>query len=86
MASPVTLRLDPEIRRRVASIARRRATSTSQVLREAITSWLDREEKAGSAYESMKHFVGIMRGGDPALSANTGRRLTELFQARRKRP
>jgi predicted DNA-binding protein len=85
MASPVTLRLDPEIRRRVARIARRRATSTSQVLREAITSWLEREEKTGSAYESMKHFVGIVQGGDPALSANTGRRLTELFQARRNR-
>jgi hypothetical protein len=83
VATPITLRLDEEIRLRVARIARRRGTSTSEVLREAITSWVEREEKPGTAYESMKRFVGIVQGGDPTLSMNTGRRLTELLRARR---
>ena len=84
MASPVTLRLDPEMRRRVARIARQRRTSTSHVLREAITTWLDREESGQSAYERIKDLIGVAHGGDPTLSTNTGRRFTEMLKARRR--
>jgi Arc/MetJ-type ribon-helix-helix transcriptional regulator len=84
MASPITLRLDEEIRRRVARIARRRRTSTSHVLREAITTWVDREESGISAYESIKDLIGIASGGDPTLSTDTGRRFTQMLKARRR--
>jgi len=82
VASPITLRLDPELRRRVDRIARRKKTSTSQVLREAITTWVEREDSSGSFYDSIKDLVGCVGGGDPKLSENTGRRFTELLRAR----
>jgi hypothetical protein len=83
VASPITFRLDPDIRRRVTRIAKRRQTTTSSVLREAITSWVAREERAGSAYESIKDLIGIASGGDPTLSTDTGWKFTELLKARR---
>lgn len=84
MASPITLRLDPEIRRRVTRIAKRKRTTTSNVLREAITTWVAREDSAVTAYESIKDLIGSVKGGDPRLSEDTGRKFTELLKARRK--
>ena len=84
VASPITLRLDGEIRRRVARIARRKRTTTSAVLREAIEAWVEGQEGAGSVYESVKDLIGNVHGGDPTLSTDTGRRFTELLKARRK--
>ena len=84
MASPITLRLDPELRKRVERIARRRRTSKSQVLREAVTTFVAREESVGSVYDSIKDLIGNTRGGDPTLSEDTGRKFTELLRARRK--
>jgi len=85
MPAPLTLRLDEETRRRVARIARQRKTSTSAVLREVIKTWVQREESAPSAYELLKPYIGVVRGGDPTLSSNTGRRFTEMLEARRKK-
>jgi len=75
------LRLDPEMRRRVTRIARRRKTTTSTVLREAISTWVAREEGAGSVYDSIKDLIGVVNGGDPGRST---RRLSEVLKARRK--
>jgi predicted DNA-binding protein len=86
MASPITLRLDPEIRRRVARIARQRRTTTSKVLREAITSWVAREDAGETVYDRVADLIGAVHGGDPKLSENTGRKFTELLKARSKRP
>jgi hypothetical protein len=55
------------------------------VLREAITSWVEKEENAPSAYEKLKDIIGIARGGDPNLSEHTGRRFTEMLLEERKR-
>jgi Arc/MetJ-type ribon-helix-helix transcriptional regulator len=82
VASPITLRLDPELRRRVTRIAKRKRTTTSNVLREAITTWVEREDSNGSFYDSIKDLVGCVSGGDPKLSENTGRKFTELLRAR----
>ncbi len=84
MASPITLRLDPEIRRRVTRIAKRKRTTTSNVLREAIATWVEREDSAVTPYESIKDLIGSVKGGDPRLSEDTGRKFTELLRARRK--
>jgi len=80
MASPITLRLDPELRRRVNRIARRKKTSTSQVLREAITTWVAREDSDATPYELVKDLIGSVRGGDPGRST---RKLSEVLKARR---
>ena len=80
MASPITLRLDPDIRRRVTRIARRRKTTTSTVLREAITTFVAREESAGSVYDLIKDLIGNSHGGDPGRST---RRLSDILKNRR---
>ncbi len=37
-----------------------------------------------SPYESIKDLIGVARGGDTALSKNTGKRFTELLKARQR--
>ncbi|MGB9459304.1 MAG: ribbon-helix-helix protein, CopG family [Candidatus Acidiferrum sp.] len=48
MASPLTLRLDPKTRQRIARLARRKRLSTSEVIRQAIAAWADRQEPVAS--------------------------------------
>ena len=86
MASPLTLRLDKKTRDRIASIARRKRVSSSEVIREAIASWVARHEGTDTPpYESIEDLVGIVHGGDPGRSTQTGRRFGELLKARRRR-
>ncbi len=82
MASPITLRLDPVLRQRVARIARRRRLTTSDVLREAVTTFVAREESSETVYDSIKDLIGSVHGGDPKRST---RRLSDVLKARRGR-
>ena len=54
MASPLTLRLDEKTRQRIVRLARRKQLSISQVIREAIAAWADRQESVTSPYEATK--------------------------------
>jgi predicted DNA-binding protein len=78
----ITLRLDNDMKRRVASIARRRKTTTSEVLRQAVAAWVEREETSVSVYEQIKDLIGRAHGGDPHASENIGRKYSEYLQAR----
>jgi len=80
MASPITLRLDPVIRRRVALTARRRRTTTSVVLREAITKWVEKEDSGETLYDRVADLIGSVHGGDPGRST---RKLSAVLKARR---
>jgi len=83
MASPVTLRLDQDLRRRVERIAKRKQCTSSAAMREAIETWVAREENSGTFFDSIKDLVGCVEGGDdPRLSENTGRKFTDMLQAR----
>jgi predicted transcriptional regulator len=42
--SPVTLRVDKETRQRIARIARRKQLSASEVIRQAIETWIEEQE------------------------------------------
>jgi len=85
MASPLTLRLDPKTRQRIARLARRQRLSTSEVIRQAIAAWADRQEPVTSPYDAMRDLIGIVRGGDPKRSEQTGRRFTALLKKRRSK-
>jgi hypothetical protein len=85
MASPVSLRLDKETRLRIARIARRRRVTTSQVIRDAIDALVGQEQAGVSPYEAMADLIGVVRGGNPRLSSDMGRRLTLLLERRRVR-
>ena len=86
MADPMTLRLDDETRQRIARIARRKRVSASDVVRQAIEAWVQRQEPIGSPYEVVADLIGVVHGGNPGRSSGTGRRFTELLKGRRKRP
>jgi predicted DNA-binding protein len=85
MASPLTLRLDPETRQRLARIARRKGLSTSEVIRHAIAAWTDLQEPVTSPYEAVADLIGIVHGGNPGRSTQTGRALSKLLKSRRAR-
>jgi len=85
MASPLTLRLDPKTRQRIARLARRQRLSTSEVIRQAIAAWADRQEPVALPYDAMRDLIGIVRGGNPKRSEQTGRRFTALLKRRRSK-
>ena len=85
MPSPLTLRLDPKTRQRIARLARRQRLSTSEVVRQAIAAWADRQEPLASPYAAMQDLIGVVRGGDPKRSEQTGRKFRELLKKRRGR-
>ena len=84
MPSPVTLRLEKKTRQRIARIASRRQISTSEVIRQAIEAWVEQQEPIAAPYEAMADLIGIVNGGNPRRSAETGRRLREILKSRGK--
>jgi predicted transcriptional regulator len=56
--SPLTLRLEKKTRQPITRIANRRRISTSQVIREAVEAWLERQEPIASPYEAMADLIG----------------------------
>ena len=85
MASPLTLRLEKKTRQRIARIASRRQISTSEVIREAIAEWVERQEPTAAPYEAMADLIGIVNGREPGRSAKTGLRFRQLLSRRRRR-
>jgi len=85
MASPLTLRLDPKTRQRIARLARRKRLSTSEVIRQAIAAWADSQEPVASPYDAMIDLIGVVRGGNPKRSEQTGRRFAALLKGRKRR-
>jgi predicted DNA-binding protein len=85
MASPLTLRLDEKTRQRIARIARRKKVSTSEVVRQAIEAWVDRQEPVTTPYELMKDLIGVVHGGNPKRSEQTGRQFAALLKRPRSR-
>ena len=85
MASPLTLRLDEKTRQRIARLARREQLSISEVIRRAIAAWADHREPITSPYEAIKDLIGVVSGGNPKRSEQTGRSFTALLKGRRSR-
>ena len=73
MASQLNLRLDTKTRQRIARLARRKRLSTSEVIRQAIAAWANREELVASPYEAMRDLIGVVHGGNPKRSEQTER-------------
>ena len=86
MSSPLTLRLERKIRQRIARIASRKQISTSEVIRQAIEAWVERQEPITAPYEALADLIGVVNGGKPGRSTETGRRFRDLLKSRRKRP
>ncbi len=85
MPSPLTLRLEKKTRQRITRIASRKQISTSEVIRQAIEAWVERQEPIAAPYEAMADLIGVVNGGNPQLSTETGRRFREILKGRGKR-
>lgn len=85
MAAPLALRLDQKTRRQIARIAQRKRLSTSEVIRQAIDAWAAREEPASVPFELISDLLGVVRGGNPKRSEQTGARFAKLLKQRRSR-
>ena len=85
MPSPLTLRLEKKTRQRIMRIARRRQISTSEVIRQAIEAWVERQEPIAAPYEAMADLIGVVNGGNPQRSTETGRRCREILEGQGKR-
>jgi predicted DNA-binding protein len=83
MPSPVTLRVDKETRQRIARIARRKQVSASEVIRQAIETWIEEQEPAGSPYEMVLDLIGVVHGGNRKRSVGAGRQFAALLKSRR---
>ena len=85
MDSPVTLRLESETRHQIASIARAKHVSASEVIREANATLVRKYEIDSSPYEGMADLFGIGHGGNPKRSNGAGRQFSALLKRRGKR-
>jgi Arc/MetJ-type ribon-helix-helix transcriptional regulator len=83
--NPLTLRLDDKTRRRIARIARGKRISTSEAVRDAIESWMERESPAGSPFTAVFDLLGVVRGRNRKRSVKTGRQFAKLLKRRRKK-
>jgi len=82
---PLSVRLDSETTAIVERVARRRRTSKSEVVREALSN-LEREaveRKADTLYQAIEHLIGCVDTGRGDLSEDTGVKFRALLRERR---
>jgi Arc/MetJ-type ribon-helix-helix transcriptional regulator len=77
-----TVRLDIKTEVALKRLTARRGQTKSEVIRDAVGHLVEEEDKQTSAYEKVQPFIGIIEGGDPRLSENTGKRFLELLENR----
>ena len=76
MATLLKLRLDEKTHKRIALFAHQNKISSSEVVRRAVESWACLH----LPYEAVSDLIGVVRGGNPKRSEQTGRRLTKLLK------
>lgn len=83
----MTVRIDRELRNRLAATARRRASTPSDLVRDALETWLGAHETRGGAtpYEALADLIGSVRGGDPKRSTRGSRAIATDVRRRRDR-
>lgn len=82
---PVSIRLEPEEERRLRLIARRRRTSLSEVVREAIAGLTETATSSARPYDHIADLVGSVTGLPDDLSEKTGDRFFEALRKARSK-
>ena len=83
MGEVMAVRLSAEMRQKLLSTAKRRRLSASAAVREAVESWLERDEEQASPAALITDLIGCVHGGDPQRSAGGGARVARELAARR---
>ena len=83
----LTVRVDSSVCARLDRVAAQRGTTRSDVVREALTRFVQQEEGArgSSFFDEISHVIGAVDSGGQALSTQTGVRFRKLLEARRAR-
>jgi hypothetical protein len=79
---PTSIRLDPDTDRALEELARRRATTKSELIRGAIEDLLGVERS--SPYERVADLIGSVSGGPADLSERTGESFRSLLEKKRR--
>jgi predicted DNA-binding protein len=86
---PLTVRVDIKTQRLIERLARKRGRTKSEVVREAIGVLARQEAEARNSaerpYETIRDLIGIVQGGPPHLSAQTGAHFRQLLIAKPRR-
>ena len=86
MSRAMSIRLSDKTRRSVARLAKARRSSESEVVREAIETFVEKATAEVRPYEGSKHVIGILKGGPHDLSERTGERVAKMLRERYDRP
>jgi predicted DNA-binding protein len=82
---PTSVRLDAETEELIRRLAKKRGMTKSEVVREALEEWVDREnEKPEKPYDAIEHLIGIADSGGQGLSERTGERFRRLLEEKRR--
>jgi len=84
---PTSVRLDIKTQALVSRLAKRRGRTKSEIIREALVTLAQQEEKPGrpmTPYELMALHLGCASGGPSDLSERTGQRFGRHLHARVK--
>ena len=82
-----TVRLDAETEQLIRRLRRRRATTKSEVIREAIRQLAARElrvEETPRPYDAVKRLIGSVDSGGMHLSKGTGQQLAALLAEKKR--
>jgi hypothetical protein len=79
----IALRLDDRLTRRVASVAKAKGISKSELIRKCLDEYLSSEEQQPSAWELGKHMFGCFDSGQGDLSVRAKEIARERLHARR---
>jgi len=82
MSRAMSIRLSDKTRRSVARLAKARRRSQSEVVREAIETFVEKAAAEVGPYEGLKHLVGSLKGGPPDLSERTGQKVAKMLRER----
>lgn len=79
-----TVRLDTTTEATLKRLAAQRGQTKSDVIRDAIVRLASDETEESSALDKLRAYAGIADSGGRQLSTDTGRRLRELLEERRR--
>jgi len=82
MSRAMSIRLSDKTRRSVARLAKARRSSQSEVVREAIETFVEKAVAEARPDEGWKHLVGSLKGGPSDLSERTGEQVAKMLRAR----
>lgn len=82
----LTVRLDPELERRLESVCERRRTTKSAVVTELVRQFVAREPEASSYDVAVKlGVIGIVAGGAPDVARNAKRYVRRAVREKHRR-